>query len=190
MLFPEIKPTIKLEYEELTYNDSPIGYKMLDFWKWGMSNILSNTDRGALAEFIVATAVGFDKPIRNDWSEYDLLANGAIKIEVKSAAYIQVWGQANLSTIRFSIKESSYWDSKTNTYSDKKRHSDLYVFCLLKHKEQKTIDPLKLEQWEFYVVKTEVINIYKGKSISLSSLRKLTEAILYSQLRDKIFDTK
>jgi len=193
MLFPEIKPAIRSEHEELTFNSSPIGYKMLDFWKWSMSNILSNTDRGALAEFIVATAAGFDKPMRNDWGSYDITAdNGRIKIEVKSSAYIQSWDQSKLSTISFSIKESGCWDSKTNTYSKRVRHSDLYVFCLLKHKEQDTIDPLKLEQWEFYVVKTETLNGYERSkvSITLNSLRKLTDAISYSQLRDKIFEYK
>jgi len=191
MLFPEIKSVIKSEYEELTFNDFHIGYKMLDFWKWSMSNILSNTDRGVLAEFIVATAIGFDNPIRNDWDSYDLTAdNGRIKIEVKSSAYIQSWEQSKLSTIIFSIRESGCWDSKTNTYSDSKRHSDLYVFCLLKHKEQETLDPLKLEQWEFYVVKTEILNKYERSkvSITLNSLRKLTDAISYSQLREKIFE--
>jgi len=190
MLFPEIKSSIKSEHEELTHFGSPVGYKILDFWKWSMSNILSNTERGVFAEFIVATAIGFDEPIRNEWAEYDLTVNGTLKIEVKSAAYLQSWEQSKLSAIRFSIKKSCCWDSKTNTYSEAKRHSDLYVFCLLKHNEQETLDPLKMEQWEFYAVKTEIINQCDGKSISLNSLRKLTDAIPYSQLRNKILEYK
>ena len=193
MLFPEIKSTVKSEHEELTLFGSPIGYKMLDFWRWGMSNILSNTERGMLAEFIVATAVGFDAPIRNDWNEYDLTADaGQIKIEVKSAAYIQSWEQRNISSIRFSIKKSGCWNSNTNTYSEAKRHSDLYVFCLLNHKEQETLDPLKLEQWEFYVLETDILNknCKNQNSISLSALQKLADAISYNQLRNKILEYK
>ena len=184
MLFPEIKPAIRSEYEELTHHGSPIGSKMLDFWKWSMSNILGNTDRGALAEFIVATAVGFEQSMRNDWGGYDLTAdNGRIKIEVKSAAYIQTWEQSKLSNIIFNTKAPV----STNT-----RPSDIYVFCLLKHKEQETIDPLKLEQWEFYVLQTETLNRYERSKvcITLNSLRKLTDAISYSQLRDIILDYK
>jgi hypothetical protein len=37
----------------------------------------------------------------------------------------------------------------------------VYVFCHLKHKDQHTIDPLKLEQWDFYVL---LIKNYIGHS--------------------------
>lgn len=32
------------------------------------------------------------------------------------------------------------------------------MFCVLKHKEQDTINPLDLEQWEFYPVSTDSLN--------------------------------
>jgi len=121
---------------------------------------------------------------------YTILFETPPKIEVKSAAYIQLWEQSKLSTVRFSIKQSAYWDSNTNTYSNKKRHSDLYVFCLLKHKEQETLNPMKMEQWEFYVVETDILNLnyMNNDSISLCSLQKLTNAIPYSQLRNKVLE--
>ena len=69
-----------------------------------------------------------------------------------------------------------------------KRHADLYVFCLLKHKESSTIDPLKLEQWEFYVVPTFVLNNYERSqsSITINSLKKLTEPKGYKDLKTEI----
>ncbi len=160
MEYPKIEPILNTGEEVLTNNGENSGFCLIDFWRWGMSDILTNTERGMLAEFIVATAVGFDKPVRNDWDAYDLTAdNGQIKIEVKSAAYIQVWEQKKLSDIVFGIRAPKM----TNV-----RPSDIYVFCLLNHKDQKTIDPLKLEQWEFYVVSTKVINSYERSKSSIT----------------------
>jgi hypothetical protein len=184
---------INSEFEKLTNNGNPIGYKIIDFWKWRMSNLLNNTDRGALAEFIVATSIGLEDRITDSWHEFDLATDdGKIKIEVKSASYIQAWRQTNLSTIRFSIRKTRRLFPETNTYSDLKRHSDLYVFCLLKHKDRETINPLKLEQWEFYVVKTAVLDEkYKNQiSVSLSDLQKLTNPVPYHNLKSEIYARK
>ena len=62
------------------------------------------------------------------------------------------------------------------------------MFCLLKHKERDTIDPLNMDQWEFYVVITKTLDTKLGnqKSISLNPLRKLAEPISYSQLAQEI----
>ncbi|MDR2087686.1 MAG: hypothetical protein LBP72_11040 [Dysgonamonadaceae bacterium] len=185
-----INSTSRFESEELTDKGNSVGYNIIDFWRWGMSNLLNNTDRGALAEFIVATAIGLGNRPIDGWQEFDLTADGGrIKIEVKSASYIQAWKQSSFSTIRFSIKKTRRLCPDTNTYSgEPQRHSDLYVFCLLKHKDKETINPLELDQWEFYVVKTIVLDEnYKGQaSISLRGLQKLTEAIPYNKLKSEI----
>jgi hypothetical protein len=36
---------------------SPVGATVADFWGWSRSDLLDNTERGVLAEFIVATAL-------------------------------------------------------------------------------------------------------------------------------------
>lgn len=182
MEYPAINIETKSGREELTINETPTQYKLLDFWKWTCSDIILNKTRGAFAEFIVATAVGFDGcPIQKDWDPYDLTAdNGNIKIEVKSAAYIQSWEQKKLSDIIFSIRAPK----STNI-----RPSDVYVFCLLKHKDQNTINPLKLEQWEFYVVNTLKINNYNRSktNITLNSLKELAEPVSYDMLEKEIY---
>ena len=55
-----------------------------------------------------------------------------------------------------------------------KRQADLYIFCLLKHKDRETINPLLLKQWVFYIVPTSFLNLNfnKQKRISLSKLQK------------------
>jgi hypothetical protein len=189
MLLPEIKSTLKDGSEELTDNGNFVGYTILDFWKWRMSNLLNNIDRGAFAEFIVAKAIGVDEQ-KTEWREFDIITeNRKIKIEVKSASYIQAWKQSNFSIIRFSIRKTCVWNYETHTYSEPKRHADVYVFCLLKNRDPETLDILKLEQWEFYVVKTAILDEkYENRnSISLLDLQKLTEPVSYNKLRNEIF---
>ncbi len=176
--------------EFLTDNGKKTEYNLLDFWRWSVSDILSNATRGRFAEFIVGTAIGL-KPehLRDEWDAYDLTTENGIKIEVKSAAYIQSWNQKQYSAISFSIKPARFWDAETNMQrGEPKRHADLYVFCHLKHKNQDTIDPLKMEQWDFYVLPTYRLDNYERSqsSITINSLRKLTEPKNYRELKTEI----
>lgn len=184
----EVNP--KKGSENLTNNGNKSNYKLLDFWRWSVSDILSNATRGRFAEFIVGTAIGLNlDKIRDEWNAYDLKTENGIKIEVKSAAYIQSWKQNKYSSISFSIKPSRMWEGVTsNQRGILKRHADVYVFCHLKHKDQKTINPLKLEQWDFYVVPTIKLDNLKPnqKSITLDSLKKLATGTNYSDLKAQI----
>lgn len=187
-----IKATLKTGQEKLIYNEKELHFSLLDFWRWSVSDILSNATRGRFAEFIVATAASIDiKQVRDEWGAFDLITPDGIKIEVKSAAYVQSWFQRVLSTISFSTKAALYWDSETNKQSRiAQRSADVYIFCLLHHDNKPTCNPLDLNHWEFYVLSTEVLNNYKRSqhSISLKSLQKLTCAITYEQLIRK-FET-
>jgi len=176
--------------EWLSDNGQNINYNLLDFWRWSVSDILSNATRGRFAEFIVGTAIGLNpENLRDEWDAYDLTTVSGIKIEVKSSAYIQSWNQKNFSIISFSIKPARYWDEEINMQrGEPKRHADLYVFCHLKHKDQNTIDPLKMEQWDFYVLPTYRLDNYERSqsSITLNSLRKLTKRKKYKELKNEI----
>lgn len=185
-----IKASPKSGNEYLTDNGQNTNYNVLDFWRWSVSDLLSNATRGRFAEFIVGTAIGLNpENLRDEWDAYDLTTDDGIKIEVKSAAYIQSWNQKKFSTISFSIKPSRYWDAETNIYLEEpKRHADVYVFCLLKHKDKNTIDPLKMEQWDFYVLPTYRLDNYlrSQSSITINSLEKLTNSKKYSELKGEI----
>ena len=145
-----------------------------DFWAWAFSDLVSNTERGKLAEYIVATAMNCDEGTSPTWGSFDLLSPEGIKIEVKASAYIQSWEQKGFSKIKFSIAETLYWDGVTYA-NEKKRQADVYVFCVLKHKEQDTINPLDLEQWDFYPVSTAVLNetVKEQKTIGLARVAEL-----------------
>ena len=185
-----IKAIPKTGKDRLTFQGRKLEYNLLDFWRWSVSDILSNATRGRFAEFIVGTSIGLNpENIRDEWGAYDLTSEDGIKIEIKSAAYIQSWNQKKYSLVSFSIRPSKYWDAETNIQQGyPKRHADIYVFCLLKHKDKSTVDPLKMEQWEFYVLPTFTLDNYERSqsSITLTSLRKLTEPKEYIDLNREI----
>lgn len=190
MQLDKIQAKIKTGNEKLIYNSELLDFSLLDFWRWSVSDILSNATRGRFAEFIVATATNIEKTaLRDEWSAYDLETPDGIKLEIKSAAYIQSWFQRTLSKISFSTKAAFYWDSLTNKQSDiKKRHADVYVFCLLHHENKETVDPLNLNHWEFYVMATKELNEYTRSqySITLKSLQRLTQPISYDKINKTI----
>ena len=186
----QIKVSPKNGNEYLTDNGQNTDYNLLDFWRWSVSDIVSNATRGRFAEFIVGTTVGLNpEKLRDEWGAYDLTTDDGIKIEVKSAAYIQSWNQKSYSAISFSIKPARYWDAETNMQrGEPKRHADLYIFCHLKHKDQDTVDPLKMEQWDFYILPTYRLDNYERSqsSIMINSLKKLTEPKKYVELKKEI----
>ena len=64
---------------------------------------MSNTERGRLAEFIVAKAVNAASDRRVEWDIYDVRTPDKITVEVKTSAYLQTWKQTRLSKITFDI---------------------------------------------------------------------------------------
>jgi hypothetical protein len=161
---------------------------VLDFWKWGFSDILTNSLRGIFAEFLVGAALGSLNQSRIEWDAFDLQFNDK-KIEVKSAAYIQAWYSGKPSKISYNIGAKKEYDYKSNKYSSAAaRNADLYVFCLLKEKNPESINPLDTSQWEFYVVLTDELNNHfpNQKTITLSSLKRIATAISYRDLSEVI----
>ncbi|MFD9611115.1 hypothetical protein ACFWWS_17320 [Streptomyces sp. NPDC059083] len=147
-----------------------------DFWSWACSDLANNTLRGVLAEYLVATALDATTGTRAEWDTVDIRTPEKWRVEVKSAAYLQSWAQSQPSEISFSIRPASGWDAQTGTAStDVLRRSDVYVFCLLHHRDKQTLEPLNLDQWTFYVLATQVLDEQcpTQKTIRLSSLERL-----------------
>lgn len=99
-----------------------------------------------------------------------------MKVEVKSGSYLQSWKQKELSKISFDIRPTSSLDADSNKYDGVKiRQSDVYVFCVLAHQNMDTVNPIDLDQWQFLVLCTAVLDLKKTnqKTISLNALRKL-----------------
>jgi len=181
--------TLKTGNEKL----SETGKTLLDFWRWNGSDLASNATRGVFAEFIVASALGIDLSLpRTEWAAWDLTSPEGIRVEVKSAAYLQSWTQKEFSKINFSIRLARSWDADTGIMAENpKRSADIYVFCLLKHQVKETLNPLDIEQWEFYVLSTNELNNYKRSktSITLTSLQRLAnKSVQYEELHSTILE--
>jgi hypothetical protein len=143
---------------------------------WLASDLVDNALRGVLAEYIVACDLGVSGGVRTEWDAYDLRTSEEIKIEVKSAAYLQSWKQSAPSRICFDVRPTYGWDAATNTTSlERKRQADVYVFCLLAHSDKATLDPLDFSQWEFYVLPARLLDerLPTQKIISLAGLLRL-----------------
>mgnify|MGYP000884845178 CR=1 FL=1 len=93
--------------EPVTFEGKSIGRTLIDFWKWNSSDLLNNTLRGALAEFIVASSLNIDiSECREDWLSVDLLwktsklsNHSEIKIEVKCSGYLQSYYQKTTQSL-------------------------------------------------------------------------------------------
>ncbi len=170
--------------EHFLYNGVPINRLLNDFWAWQSSDLLDVYTRGAMAEYIVATALGIDSDARSNWQDHDLEYK-SLKIEVKSSTNILIDNSNNSpaimktdSGIRFNIapnrRTHSVIDADWNE-TDSYRHSDIYIFCLLRFEDLSDTDPMQLERWRFYVIRTSDINSLLGnqRSITLSSMSHL-----------------
>ncbi|HAS8250502.1 TPA: hypothetical protein I7673_21730 [Vibrio vulnificus] len=155
-------------------NENPIT-NLLEFWRWSYSNIMYNTIRGDLAEFIVFKALENELDTkfystRRDGDVCDFQFGKGIFVEVKSAAYIQAWEQKEFSPIEFDIRERGDYDFETGkpNNSVKKRWANVYVFALLKEQNREHVDPTQLSQWEFWVANTADITQIRGSKQKLS----------------------
>lgn len=159
-----------------------------DFWAWSMSRLLADGPRGDLAEFIVRMALDESISIpKHGWGECDIIHFGK-RIEVKCSSVIQEWERDRPSRPVFSIRPTYASDISEDedgafryvgrTDGELRRRSDAYVFCLFSNPDRETADPLKLEQWTFYVMATSAINELLGdrRTISVPTLEKIGAA--------------
>ena len=160
--------------EPFTLHGSNTSIILQDFWRWAYSDLLNNTYRGVLAEFLVHSALKTKDITRTDWLPFDLTSPSGLQIEVKSSAYLQAWTSEDVfSQISFDIAKKFAWNG-TNYASMAMRNSDLYAFCVFTA-QTRDVSVLDLDYWDFYVLPTSVLNekIPEQKTITLSSLLKL-----------------
>lgn len=171
----EAKKTNELKGSEIfSFNGESLDLSILDFWRFEFSNI--NEIQGYVAEFLVAKALG-KKYADNcvGWTDYDILYSG-MRIEVKATAYYQAWKQSGEIC-------------KRRTYNiTQKEKNDIYIFCLLLGENEIEANPLKLEQWEFYIVPTKKIKEMWGtnKTVSLQRIRSIASTLNYYQIKEAV----
>ena len=188
--FDRVSPVRREGSERFLVGGQATEFDLTDFWRWSVSDLVSNATRGRLAEYIVARALDISTSgVRDEWAACDLCTECGDKIEVKSAAYLQSWHQTKPSTVLFSVKKARSWDSATNALDpEPTRSADVYVFALLHHIEKTSLDPMNLDQWCFFVLPTSALDKRERSqhSITLQSLRALTTQVDFSDLRGAV----
>ena len=156
-------------------------FSVLDFWQYAYSQLKGLGD--TLAEFFVAKALGIEKAENvNYWTAYDMAYRNK-RIEVKATSYVHPWN-THISKVRtFSIEptNNSYWGNFEDGINDGKklsRQSEVYVFCLNSNTDIANSDPLKVDDWVFFVIPTYEINNYckdnpEQKKISLNVVKRM-----------------
>jgi len=170
---------LKTGDEPFLISGEPAGFDLRSFWQWTASDLVNNSTRGVLAEYLVARSLRLkvESP-RDAWAKFDVETDARIRIEVKSAALVQSWHQERLSKPSFNYPETVGWDADTNrSTGSSSRHADVYVFALLAHEHKPSIDPMSLDQWKFYVAATSAIASRQRSqhSITLTSLEALCQ---------------
>jgi hypothetical protein len=155
--------------ERLSGHESFTGSRLtvLDFWRWGFSDLRTNVVRGVLAEFLVASAVGDPNPLRSAWDNFDVTTPSGIRVEVKSSAYLQSWNQRRVSAIVFSGLTGRSWSEETAEYgATRELRADVYVFAIHTCREPEQYDPLDLAYWQFHVAAAHALRERGARSIS------------------------
>ncbi|MBS1842946.1 MAG: hypothetical protein JST53_00885 [Actinobacteria bacterium] len=143
-----------------------------DFWAWAFSDLRDNTIRGALAEFIVAKAVGDERPLRIGWDNYDVVSPEGTTIEVKCSAYLQSWAQRRHSDLSFGRMSAREFDASTNSYSEDRRvRADVFVFAVQSQRDPEAYDPLDLSHWQFWAVTGAVVRERAARSVGIRWVR-------------------
>jgi hypothetical protein len=157
---------------------------VLDFWRWYASNLAWGTLRGAVSEYVVSLALDVDTSLaRDSFAEHDLDYRG-YGIEVKSCS-------RSSSRIVFDIAPRSIYsqDAKWGVY---KRHSHLYVFCLVESSADNPSELLDLERWAFWVSLTTALDSTFGarKTVTIKALDNKGAAVScdFSGLREAVED--
>lgn len=196
-------PVNKLTGNEIFKNVGDKKFSVLEFWRYGFSNLNSNVLRGALAEFIVENSLRTSPEIdvRNPWGDSDVISSDGKKIEVKCCSYIQDWDQDDYSRISWSGLKAKqlYWSSAVRDAVIQNMQerpidykSDIYVLSLFKHQDHATLDILDMDQWCFWVLtKDKIKEITKnGNSVSLIKLQKFDiKPISFGELNKAILSS-
>jgi hypothetical protein len=183
---------IKIDVNEnmkFIFDDNDTGLTLLDFWKFRYCNIFDLQE--SIAEFIVAKALGKETADNLEyWTLYDIDYRGK-RVEVKETSYYHPWnkdGKVSMQRTFGITKANSSYGDKTheNRYE---RQNDVYVFCLNTGFTAEESYPLNLNNWEFYIVPTKVINekCENQKTVSLQRIKQLGfEAKRYDEIRQTI----
>ena len=159
-----------------------------DYWQWTYSDLLIESNRTTLGLFIIAHALELTKMPRINWGIVDLRYKRK-KVSIDISSRIHGWKQSKSNRILFDITIKKGIHAKNeHSLTFKNREADLYIFGLHKEKELKKADFLNLEQWDFYVVSTSILDekFPTKNKIGIRLLNSISNPIHYNEIQNTV----
>jgi hypothetical protein len=152
------------------------------------SPVVRNDARGELVEEIVALALEPDWQLcSTDWAACDLVhIERKLRMQVKQSAARQSWHKESARSARpcYSIAEKSGRYENGDTWiNEKGRNADVFLFAWHPVIDS-SADHRNPHQWEFFAVLESALPAQK--TIALSRVRHLTNAVSYAGLKARI----
>jgi hypothetical protein len=149
--------------------------------------LIQNNLRGELVEEIVAMATEPEWQLCGaDWGACDLIRkSGGLRMQVKQSAALQTWSFAAgppANPIYSIARKTGRYEGST-WIEEPGRNADIFVFAWHGRTDE-AADHRAPEQWQFLVVAER--DLPDQKSISLKALRRMTDLVEMSCLRDKV----
>ena len=161
-----------------------------DFWQWSYSDLLIEKNRDDLGLFLVANALELTKMPRINWGNVDLRYRGK-KIAVRTSGYVQSWKQKRPKRVLYDISPKKGIVAKTeNSRTFRNREAEIYIFCLQTEKDVKKINLIDVDQWRFYIVSTEKLDLefHDKKRIGIRPLNKMATPVKQNRIKDILDD--
>lgn len=151
--------------------------------------LVDNAIRSIISEAIVDAALGEGWTwCSGAWAKCDFLHEDGTRLEVKQSAALQVWHRPGDKPSRgqFDIApRKGYYDDGSLWVDYIGRNADLYVFAWHPVSDPTVADHRDPNQWEFFVVPEPLLS-REGKTISLSSVRRLADPVNAVQLDEAV----
>jgi hypothetical protein len=159
---------------------------LMDFWKWGFSDLCDDDVKGFFAEWLVHKLLGIQSARRISWANSDVLTVEGVTLEVKATAFWQSWKwidgtgkqrtepsfpATDESKVRFGGLTARNADGVADSASARTLKSHLYVFAFQHETDYARWNAMDLSQWEFYIFPAVEIPSLGGRSITLQKLR-------------------
>jgi hypothetical protein len=168
--------------EPFVTGSMPLPYTLLDFWRWGTSDLLDKRTLNKLAEFIVAKTLEIlTDQVRNDSGPNAMVTPGGLRVKVRAGSFLRRRKKLGASEVQFPISDLLSWSPWT--VDEHPRHADIYIFAVLSYKNRRNLDPLNLDQWRFYVFTARFLKEMNEPFISLETIHSLgREPIVITRL--------
>ena len=85
---PTLEVNTKTGDEPFHVGGKALPLTLLNYWRWSGSDLVSNAQRGILAEYLVGSALKMTESVRLEWDAFDIRTPSGLKGEVKTSAYI------------------------------------------------------------------------------------------------------